>query len=171
MKANLPYFWYAAYTNPRAEKSVSLRLIKNNIEVYLPLVKKLKQWSDRKKWVEEPLFNSYIFVNVSEKEYTSVLATVGIVRFITFSGKAVAIPENQMSVLRRVVATNENVESTNHSFEPGDPVKIVGGPFLGLQAELVSVQNEEKVIIRIEAINQVLIVNVSKAFLEPLVLR
>ncbi len=170
MKANLPYFWYAAYTNPRAEKTVLQRLLKNDIEAYLPLVKKLKQWSDRKKWVEEPLFNSYIFVHVSEREYTQVLSTIGIVRYITFSGKAVAIPEKQMAVLRRVVATNENVEVSDFNFLPGDPVKIVGGPFIGLEAELISVQNEQKVVIKIDAINQVLIVNVSKAFLEPLVL-
>ena len=37
------------------------------IESYLPLKKVLKQWSDRKKWVEEPLFRSYIFIHADLK--------------------------------------------------------------------------------------------------------
>jgi len=85
--------WYAVYTRSRTEKQTQELLLRSGIEVYLPLVKNLKQWSDRKKWVEEPLFRSYLFVHISPAEYYDVLNIPGAVRYITFEGKAVAIPK------------------------------------------------------------------------------
>ena len=69
--------WYALYTKPRSEKKVLDRLLEQEIEAYLPLQKKLRQWKDRKKWVEVPLINSYIFVKIEHKDYFNVLDTVG----------------------------------------------------------------------------------------------
>jgi len=56
--------WYAVYTKSRMEKKVSLRLEEAGIESYCPVTKRKKQWSDRKKIVEEVLFRSYVFVNI-----------------------------------------------------------------------------------------------------------
>ena len=64
--------WYAIYTKSRNEKKVSSLLAEQDIEHYLPLVKKIRQWSDRRKTVEEPLFSSYIFVHITEKEHLPV---------------------------------------------------------------------------------------------------
>lgn len=55
------YHWYPVYTNPRAEKKTYEQLVRKSIEVYLPLKKTLKQWSDRKKWVQEPFNLFYLF--------------------------------------------------------------------------------------------------------------
>jgi transcriptional antiterminator RfaH len=69
------YKWYPVYTHPRAEKKACQALINKGIETYLPLHKQLKQWSDRKKWVEEPLIKSYLFVRITTLEQTKVLMT------------------------------------------------------------------------------------------------
>ena len=61
--------WYAVYTKPRSEKKLADRLNEHGIEAYLPLRKTLKQWSDRKKMVEEPLITSYVFVNITNENY------------------------------------------------------------------------------------------------------
>ena len=58
--------WYAIYTKPRWEKKLAEKLEEKRIDHYLPMVKTLKLWSDRKKWVNEPLFKSYIFVHVTQ---------------------------------------------------------------------------------------------------------
>ena len=55
--------WIAVYTKPRHEKTVSNDLYKKGYEVYLPLLREKRKWSDRKKWIEFPLFKSYLFVN------------------------------------------------------------------------------------------------------------
>ena len=156
----MSYNWYAAYTNPRAEKKINERLQKKKIEVYLPLQKKLHQWKDRKKWVEQPLINSYIFVKVSEKEYYDVLNTPGIVRYITFSGKAAPIPEWQINALKQLLDSNHNFEITTEEFQKGDLVKIMSGALSGVQGKLVSFKNEKKVLIRIENISHSLLVDI-----------
>ena len=56
--------WYAIYTKPRTEKKACEELTCKGISTYLPVVKTLKQWSDRKKWVEKPYFPGYLFVRI-----------------------------------------------------------------------------------------------------------
>ena len=55
-------FWLAVYTKPRHEKIADEKLQEKGIESYLPLVKRTRQWKDRKTKVWMPLFKSYLFV-------------------------------------------------------------------------------------------------------------
>lgn len=158
--------WYAAYTNSRAEKKVLKELQQRGIEAYLPLQKILRQWSDRRKWVEEPLLRCYIFVKIAKPDYYNVLNTQGIVRYITFEGKAVPIPENQIDVLRKVVATEADVEVTSDKFEPGDKVKVVSGPLRGLEGEMVDFRGSRRVMVRFEQLGQHILVSIPAGFLE-----
>lgn len=161
------YFWYAIYTKSRAEKKTFTLLQQRGIEVYLPLQKKLKQWSDRKKWVEEPLFNSYMFVKVSEREYINVLQTPGVVKFVTFSGKAAAIREEQIIFLKKILSSEEELEISEHQFNVGQKVKVVAGLFHGMTGELVDVKNAKRFIVRFEELNKSIILNIPTVYLEP----
>jgi len=69
--------WFPVYTNPRAEKKAYEALLGKGIEAYLPQHRQLKQWSDRKKWIEEPFIKSYLFVRINQQEQTEVLMTKG----------------------------------------------------------------------------------------------
>ena len=158
--------WYAAYTKSRTEKKVFAELQQQGIEAYLPLQRKLKQWSDRRKWVEEPLLRCYIFVKIDMVDYYRVLNTSGVVRYITFEGKAVPIPENQIDVLRKIVATEADVEVTSDRFAPGDKVKVVGGPLLGLEGEMVDFRGSRRVMVRFNQLGQHLLVSIPAGFLE-----
>jgi transcriptional antiterminator RfaH len=158
--------WYAAYTKSRAEKKVLKELQQQGIEVYLPLQKRLKQWSDRRKWVEEPLLRCYIFVKIDMADYYRVLNSRGIVSYITFEGKAVPIPENQIDVLRKIVATEADVEVSADKFEAGARVKVVSGPMHGLEGELVDYRGNRRVMVRIDHIGQQLLVSIPAGFLE-----
>jgi transcriptional antiterminator RfaH len=84
---------------------------KKGIDAYLPLQKKLKVWSDRKKWVEEPLIRSYVFVRVCEREYYEVLNIQGVVKYVTFNSKAAPIPDWQIDAMKKVVASDLPVSS------------------------------------------------------------
>jgi transcriptional antiterminator RfaH len=160
--------WYAAYTNSRAEKKVLKELLHQGIEAYLPLQKKLRQWSDRRKWVEEPLIRCYIFVHIDKKDYYQVLNTRGVVRYITFEGKAVPIPENQIDVLRKLVATEADIEVTTEKLSPGDKVRVVSGPMHGLEGALVDYRGNHRVMVRIDHIGQQLLVSIPAGFLETI---
>ena len=159
-------YWYAAYTKSRAEKKAFIELQRQGIDAYLPLQKRLKKWSDRRKWVEEPLLRCYIFVNIDMSDYYRVLNTRGIVSYITFEGRAVPIPDNQIDVLRKIVATEADVEVTAENFTAGDKVKVVSGPMHGLEGELVDFRGNRRVMVRIDHIGQQLLISIPAGFLE-----
>ncbi len=150
--------WYAAYTKPRSEKKALARLQEVGIESYLPLQKRLKQWSDRKKMVEEPLFRSYIFVRITQKDYYNVLNTFGIVRYITFEGKAVPIPKNQIDLIKSLLEQNVEVDAVEEKLELGAKVEVKFGSLIGLIGELTEHKGKQKVIVRLEHISHSLLV-------------
>lgn len=150
--------WYAAYTKPRNEKKVLERLAASGIEAYLPLQSHLKQWSDRKKVVEEPLFKSYIFVKITQKDYYNVLNTPGIVRYITFEGKAVPIPDNQINIIKQLLEQNIEIETVEETLEPGAMVEVKFGTLIGLVGELIEHKGKHKVVVRFEHISHSLLI-------------
>ncbi len=161
------YSWYPVYTNPRAEKKAFEQLCKKGIETYFPTQKTLKQWSDRKKWVEEPLFNSYLFVKISKKEYSEVLMTNGVCRFVYFSGKASYIPEQQINDLKLLISNEAQLEIVDPGYKKGEKVRVKMGPLQGLTGELIDFRLKKKLLIKLEQINQALLVQIPMAFIEP----
>ena len=79
--------WYVMYTRSRAEKKVADMLVEEGIEVYLPMVEELRQWSDRKKKVQKALFNGYVFVKTHRNNLWNCLKVPGAVKFVHFSGE------------------------------------------------------------------------------------
>ncbi|RZL47598.1 MAG: UpxY family transcription antiterminator [Pedobacter sp.] len=162
------YKWYPIYTRSRAEKKTQEALEKKNIITYLPLKKVLKQWSDRKKVVEEPLLKSYLFIYISAKEHAEVLMTAGVARFIYFSGKIAAIPEKQLEDLKLLLANGDDLELIDYNISLGEKVLIKAGPFKGIIAELVSLKSKKSLVLRLEQIGYAIHIRTSMAFIEPI---
>ena len=146
--------WFALYTRSRAEKQVHEMLLRYGFESYLPLVKTLKQWSDRKKWVKEPLFRSYIFIHISADEYYDVLNVPGSVRYITFEGKAVPIPPQQIEAIRQFIDTDKELPDVDLNLSPGSKVDIIAGPMKGISGEILEIMGKKKVRIEIDGLGQ-----------------
>jgi transcription antitermination factor NusG len=157
--------WYAVYTNPRAEKLVYSRLIEIGVETFLPLIKTYRKWSDRKKMVEKPLLSSYVFVKVKQKEFPLVFRTTGVVKFVSFEGQPVAIPQNQIDNLKLLINSDAEIEVTGESFGKGDNVEVVSGSLIGLTGELINVKGKNRVVIRIDRLDQNIIITIPVTFL------
>jgi transcriptional antiterminator RfaH len=158
--------WFALYTLPRAEKKAYAELVKKGITAYLPLMRTLRQWSDRKKWIDEPLFRSYIFVHIPESLYFDVLNTSGIVRYITFEGKAVPIPPQQIEAVKFFLSTEDPLPEDIEKYSPGQPVEVIKGPLKGLFGELVRLAGKQKVKVEISAIGQSVLVTIPLSHLK-----
>ena len=158
--------WYAIYTRSRFEKKVYQDLQKINIECFLPIQKVLKQWSDRKKWIEEPLFRSYIFVRVSENEYYEVLKVNGVQWFVTSEGHAIPVREKQIEILKKILSTEIEFEVTHDDLEPGADIEIISGSLKGLTGRLIRYKGKQKVVINIETINHSIILNVGREYIK-----
>ncbi len=155
--------WVAAYTRPRYEKKVDKALKEKDIPCYLPLIKTLRQWSDRKKWVEMPLFSSYIFVNALESDYLEVLKIPGVIRIVRFEGKVIEIPEKEIENIKWILSTDIQTEPFEEQIPTGSKVMITKGPLNGLMAEMVHYNNKNRIIIRIEQLERSLEIQIPRS--------
>ena len=155
--------WYAVYVRSRTEKKVALEFNHEGIDHYLPLIKRLKQWSDRKKRVEEPLFRSYIFVNIKREDYYKVLQVQGAVKYISFEGHAVPIPEPQINAVKYYLEETdpENVDDT--SWKKGQKVEVISGSMTGLLGQFVEVRGKHMVQVEIETVGNTLLIHIPKS--------
>ncbi len=141
--------WHAVYVHSRAEKRVHEELKYKGIESFLPLQRKLRQWSDRKKWVEIPLISGYVFVHITLKHYDMVLQTDNVMQYVRFEGKAAVIRDQDIEILKRMLGQSEaQVEITREELRPGTLVEIIAGPMMGVRGELISFRGNNKVALR-----------------------
>ncbi len=146
--------WYVIYTNPKAEKKVSQQLEAMGIEVYCPLVTKVQQWSDRKKKVEVPLFTSYVFVNIAEKDKNMVFAAKGVVKYLFWLGKPAIVRTEEIDAIKKWL-TDEVTDIELGSIRKGDLFEIKEGPFKS-QSGMVQEINKNTLKLVIESIGVVL---------------
>lgn len=159
MGYSITYNWYAVYVRSRAEKAVYDRFIDQGFEAFLPLERKLRKWSDRKKWVEVPYINSYVFVKSSEKEYFDVLNTFNVIRFVAFEGQAAPIPEWQIDAMKKIVSSKASFHFTSHKFQKGEKIVIEKGLLAGYSGEVIhDTTGKKKILIRIDQIGYSMVV-------------
>ena len=158
--------WYVIYTRSRLEKKVEQFLLEEDIHVYLPLQKRLKQWSDRKKWIYEPLFKSYVFVYISEKDFLKVTRTEGVVAFVMFEGQPARIPPQQIKAVKHFIKTGEGLEDKPGKYNIGDLVTITRGAMKGLSGKLIEHTGKKRVRIEIHGINKTVFVKLPPSYLE-----
>ena len=171
MESHDQKYWHALYVRSRAEKKVLWQLEENGFTAYLPLITQMKQWSDRKKKVEEPLFKSYVFVYSNEREYIPILNVFGVIKFVTFERKAVVVPENQILAIKKFVEDYEKGDEykmmNNEELKVGQKVRIINGPMKGLTGKLETIRNKRHLIVYIDVVGQCIPVHIPRAKVEP----
>lgn len=162
--------WHALYVRPRSEKKVANELIDMGFEVYLPVITVVRQWSDRRKKVIEPLFKSYLFVRSNEKEYYTVRNVFGVVKFVVFEGKVANVPDNQIAAIKKYVREYEGEDDTNvvSTLQEGQMVRITTGGMKGLVGRLVSFNGKKRLLINIETVGQYIPVDIARSKVEPI---
>jgi transcriptional antiterminator RfaH len=168
ISTNNAYKWYAIYTRLNHEKSVELSLKEKNIEAFLPKKKTLRIWSDRKKWIEEPLFRPYVFVQVSNKEYEKVLHTPSVLNYVCFEGKAAPIQEKEIDLIRRIVENNLAFEVSGTKYNSTQKVRLINGLFNGYTGEIMRKNGKLRLIVRIDQLSSSIMVDIDQKCIAPL---
>lgn len=160
-------YWHAIYVSSRTEKKISENLQSKNIEAYVPIVKTMRQWSDRKKMVELPLMNGYVFVKISEKEKDVVAQTRGVVNFVRSEGRIAVIREFEINRLKQLVELGYQLEaeSISKSYKEGDKVKISSGALKGIEGYVVEGKDSRSIELLLESIGQCIRVKLPKELL------
>ncbi|WP_431243080.1 UpxY family transcription antiterminator [Flavobacterium sp. P21] len=139
--------WYVLYTKPKWEKKVAERLTQIGIECYCPLITQVKQWSDRKKKVEVPLFNSYVFVQLSEIDRNSVFNIPGVVRYLFWLGKPAIVREEEINIIRASLKDTNVSDISVSSIQVGDRIKLESGAFSNQDAIVQEVSKTHYILV------------------------
>lgn len=151
--------WRAYYTRPRHELKVAARLQEQGFEVYCPTVRMKVRWSDRWKKVTKPLFTSYIFARVDEKERITILEDPGVSRCVFWCGKPAEIRDEEIEAIRLLLEGADTAEI--RKLDPGTPITITAGPLAGRPGELITYTNANQAILRIEALGTEIVATLS----------
>lgn len=141
--------WYVLYTKPRNEKKTASLLQMRGIEVYCPTQIHVRQWSDRKKKVEEPVFRSYIFVALKDyaRDCVAVLETPGAVRFLWLYGKPGLVRDWEIDAIRQFLGEYQTVESRAiPNFQSGDEVRVGSGPLVNQSGIIIRIQGSKAIL-------------------------
>jgi transcription antitermination factor NusG len=154
--------WFAVYTKPRWEKKVYVLMTERNIEAYCPLNKVRKKWSDRMKWVEEPLFKSYVFVKMTDEEQTRVRMINGVVNFVYWLGKPAVVRDKEIEIIRKFLDEYDEVQAIPLEIHTDARVRIQRGALMDKEAKVVKVLNN-KVQVIIESIGYSLVAVIDRS--------
>lgn len=120
--------WYVLYTKPKSEKMVAESLKDAHFEVYCPTIKEVRQWSDRKKKVEVPLFTSYVFIRLRESDRAKVFEFPGVLRYLYWLGKPAIARDEEIEIIKDWLNNDDYEDFKIGNISMGDCVKIKSGP-------------------------------------------
>ena len=164
--------WFAIYTKPRWEKKVDSILLRKGIESWCPVQKVERKWSDRRKIIDDPVFKSYVFVRITGEERLSVLQTEGVLNFVHFLGKPAVIKDEEVANVKLYLLEKDvkiSVESLR-AFAENDKVIIRQGVFMDNTGTVLKA-GTRKIYVRLESLEQVMIVEFPVTYVEGLDLK
>ncbi|MFY8091430.1 MAG: UpxY family transcription antiterminator [Chitinophagaceae bacterium] len=159
--------WRVLYVKPRTEKKVNEILLDEKIETWCPMHKVAKQWSDRIKVVEEPIFKSYIFVNIFLEQADKVKHTQGVLNYVYYLGKPAVVREQEIEEIKKYLKLDKAVATLQDSktFNINDKVRISNGVFMNKGGK-VTKTGKKKVYVQIESLGTVMSIEFSTADVE-----
>lgn len=148
--------WKVVYVASRQEKKVFERLQNQGIACFLPLAKKLRQWSDRKKWVEFPLFNGYLFVKPTSLQRDKVLEDHGVVAYVRYNGDDAVIQDKEIDTIKSILNSGYSLETINkpEDFEVGNQVLVNEGPLKGSIVDIIRRNSQEYFLVSFDTLGQ-----------------
>ncbi|MBS1602948.1 MAG: UpxY family transcription antiterminator [Bacteroidetes bacterium] len=132
--------WYVLYTKPRWEKKVAKQLENKRIEHYCPLNRVVRQWSDRKKIVLEPLFSSYVFIRIDDKDMAIARQLDGVMNYVYWLKKPAVVREEEIRIIQRFLNDYQEVQVERTSVNVNDVIRITEGPFMEKQGNVVEIR-------------------------------
>jgi transcription antitermination factor NusG len=134
--------WYVVYTKAKCERKVAASIELNKIEAFCPLIKVQKQWSDRKKAVEAPLFSSYVFVHVTPKEHGLIKQMTGVVNFVHWLNKPAIVKEEEILSIKSFIQNYKRISLEKATVSMNEVVKIIEGPFMNKEGNVVEIKHK-----------------------------
>lgn len=153
--------WYLIYTKPRHEKKVQTQLLENDIPSFLPTKKAIRVWHDRKKYVEEPLFPSYIFIYLQGMDhYYQGIDSEGALYYVKNGNTPARVSESIISNIKLAATQSKDIEVSDSPFAAGTKLVISQGPLTGLSCEVVQHKKMKMLLVRVDLLKRSLLLSV-----------
>ena len=159
-----PLCWFAIQTLSRHEKVVRSQLEMRNVETLLPTMRRLSQWTDRKKEIEVPLFAGYCFARFSLANRLPVLQSQGVVRVIGSGGQPEPIPDEEIESLKKLIISPSDYVCCSYLRE-GMLVEVIRGPLQGVKGRLVREARSCRLVLSISLIQRAVTIEIDAASL------
>jgi len=138
--------WLVVYTKPRQEKKLAQRLTQMGFEVYCPTQRIKKRWSDRWKWIEQPLFTSHLFIQIDPERRDAIYFVPGFVRYLFWLKRPALVRPQEIDTLKRWLNDFTPEAIQVESLLPGQHLKIQSGPLQGQEAQLLEHRGDSMVL-------------------------
>jgi len=161
--------WFAVQTRYRYEQRVANDLTAKGLENYLPVLREVHEWKDRKKAVDVPAFGGYLFARfeADQRNRVRVLETTGVVRLLSHQGELEAIPDSEIESLRR--SLKSGAPCMRHPYlANGTLLRIERGPLSGLEGRLVRTANALRLVVCVASVGQAIAVEVAREDVAPI---
>lgn len=159
--------WFAVFTVPRHEKRVEAHFRLREIENFLPLCQRQRQWKDGSKgMLQLPLFSNYIFVRIGGGERVPVLKVPGVISIVG-GPKPLPVPDTYIHFLREGLRQGK-IEPYPY-LAIGTRVRILSGVMAGMEGVLLRRKNNLRVVLTLDMIMKSITVEVEMEDIEPVV--
>jgi transcription antitermination factor NusG len=159
--------WYALRTKPRHEKVAEEYLKGRGVEVFLPLYKSRRRWSDRVKIVDLPLFDGYLFCKFAARHSLLARSAPGVLYVVSTGAALAPVPESEIDAVRRVLEKGL-VASPTPYLKEGMRVRIRGAAFEGMEGRLEKVKSQFRLVLSIHMLQRSVAFEVDPEMVEAL---
>jgi transcription antitermination factor NusG len=157
--------WYAVYTCANHEKQVAKQFHERNIEHFLPVYDTVRRWADRKKHIELPLFDGYVFVRIGLRNRIEVLRVPSVVKLVGFNGHPAMLSVREIEFMKNTLLPQLRAEPHPY-LTAGRRVRIVRGALQGAEGILIRKKKASRVVVAIDLIARAASVEVETADIE-----
>jgi len=166
---NIDLAWYAVQTSYRCEQRAALGLTAKGFRTYLPLLREVHMWKDRRKVIDVPAFGGYLFVHYepSLRNRVQVLETSGIVRLLGGNHAPCPVPDQEIEDVRRTLGSGLPCDRCD-ALTPGALVKVKQGPLAGVQGRLARIKNSLRLVITMSVFSKAISAELGVEDVEPI---
>ena len=158
---NQQWPWFAILARTGREKNATMLLENSGYECYLPVVKFTRQWSDRLKEIELPLFPGYLFCRMNPRNRLPVLMTPGVIQIVGIGKTPIPVEEQEIDAIQRVGKSGISLMPWPY-LQVGHVARIDDGPLRGMTGIVIRIKSGLKLVLSVSLLQRSIAVEIDR---------
>jgi transcription antitermination factor NusG len=158
--------WFALRVRSNHERVAAMHLRGRGIEEFAPTYVAERQWSDRKKQIDQFLFPGYVFCRLNPAERMPALSVPGAVTLVGFGSGPTPIPTEEIQAIRQMIDSGLLVAPWPF-LQKGQRVLVERGPLEGVEGILQEIRKTFRLVVSIQMLQRSVSVELDRAWIRP----